>query len=113
MRFAWIVSVIGALALLGCDRFGQQLPECEAPEVVELTSKILSDSPLVKINEIEFEVSVPTEVRYEKDTAKRICRAVLTSELGTEGIYYSISWQKKDEGLIWIEVYGNEDPQGG
>lgn len=84
-----------------------QLPAVDAPEVVELAQQIIREIPAAKhsgglVGQIT--ISNPGEISYDKKQQKRVARAELKSNLGSEVIFYTVEWQNRSKGLFLVQI---------
>jgi hypothetical protein len=49
-------------------------------------------------------ISNPGEMSYDKHQQKRVARAELKTNLGSEVIYYTVEWQNRKKGIIWVQI---------
>ena len=93
-------------------------PACDAPEVIELAKHALEGSAPFKVLDEKVEgIDMPGEARYDRDAKKRVCRGMLkmsvrdktSADLGSQALYWTVEWQNKDKGLIWLQIMGNTD----
>jgi hypothetical protein len=49
-------------------------------------------------------ISNPGEISYGKQHQKRVARAELKTHLGSEVIYYTVEWQNRSKGIIWVQI---------
>ena len=103
-------TVLAVLAL--CASFGAYsmystgtLPNCNSPEVVQLTNQIVSESPAVQILGLtDISISSHGEKHYNSSSETRFCRGVLKTPLGDEVISYSVEWHNKNTGEFWVQI---------
>ncbi len=100
-----IVIIFGVITLSGCDKFSKQLPTCDHDTTIKLTSQIINDLPLAKAAGATF-VSLKNikEQGFNKNSEIRACEATLVTTKGEDQLQYSIKWQDKSSGNIWIEA---------
>jgi hypothetical protein len=83
------------------------LPAVDAPEVVQLAEQIIRGSPAIKVSGGligSIAISNPGEISYDKQHQKRVARAELKTNLGSEVIYYTVEWQNRSKGIIWVQI---------
>ena len=104
---AVISTAIVGLSLVGCS--GSGLPNCNDKNVVDLANQALGGSLIGMMlsganNGSPVTIQSPTEERYDSESKKRICKAIIKTELGgSQKVHYSIEWHDKDKGMIWLE----------
>ena len=80
------------------------MPACEDADVLNVVRGMLREAPLNKARGVTgFRFEFPAETLFQNSPPKRFCRAVMHTYLATERIYYAVSWQKKSQGVMWVE----------
>lgn len=98
------VGVLWTLATLAMYRAGD-VPTCDSPEVIALTEKIIRDDLAVKATGIKINgLKMPAEQSYNASAEKRVCRAMVSTELDEEPITYSVEWHDKSKSYIWVSI---------
>lgn len=100
-------SIVVSLAFLAAPFLAAPvLPAVDAPEVVELAQRAINESPAVKLTGLAGNITIanPGEMSYDKSHQKRVARAELKTSLGTEVIYYTVEWQNRSKGIIWVQI---------
>jgi hypothetical protein len=101
---AVIVSLLFLAALLFAS---PTLPAVDAPEIVQLAERAIRESPAIKLSGGligTITISNPGEISYDKQHQKRVARAELKTHLGSEVIYYTVEWQNRSKGIIWVQI---------
>jgi hypothetical protein len=83
------------------------LPAVDAPEVVALAESAIRESPALKLTAGmvgSITISNPGEISFDKHLQKRVARAQLMTNLGSEVIYYTVEWQNRSKGIIWVQI---------
>ena len=104
------LAVIVALVVVdaGCYR---ELPAVDDPDVINTMQSAFREAPEIKRNSDSIgsiTISNATEISFDVHRQKRVARADLKSNLGSEVIYYSVEWQNRLIGS-WF-VRGQEHP---
>jgi len=112
VRNLFIPAVVVTLAFLGSSYLvGNELPAVDAPEVVEAAQSAIRESPAIKLSGETLgplTIANPGEISYDKRKQKRVARAVLKSNLGSEVVYYTVEWQNRSKGIIWVQFQDHE-----
>lgn len=115
VRNLFLPGIIAAVVFLGsCFMVVPALPSVDAPEVVEAAQKAIRESPGNKRREDSLgtiTISYPGQVRYDWYHQKRMAKANLKTNLGTEVIYYSVEWQNRSKGTIWVQIRSQGDAE--
>ena len=100
-----IVIIFTGITLSGCDKFSKQLPTCDHEATIKLTGQIINDLPLAKAVGATF-VSLKNikEQGFNKNSEIRACEATLVTTKGEDQLQYSVKWQDKSTGNIWVEA---------
>jgi|688.fasta_scaffold170430_2 hypothetical protein len=100
-----IAIIFTVIAISGCDKFSKQLPTCDHDATIKLTGQIINDLPIAKAAGATF-VSLKNikEQGFNKNSEIRACEATLVTTKGEDNLQYSIKWQDKSSGNIWIEA---------
>jgi hypothetical protein len=80
------------------------LPAVDSPEVVQLAQRAITESPAFKLAGLAITIANPGEISYDRASQKRVARAELRTNLGTEVIYYTVEWQNRNKGIIWVQI---------
>lgn len=89
------------------------LPRANAPEVVALVKTIIQDSEYYQANKQKIgaiTVRDPVEISFDNDKQRRVARAKVASTLGEDPIFYTVQWQDRKQGTVYIEVF-NQQPK--
>jgi hypothetical protein len=108
---AAIFGIIGGLwvALTIVGYMVGSLPACDAPEVIRLAEQAIRESPVIKLTGLQIDgISTPGETGYDAVNEKRTCRGVLKSSLGQEVVQYSVDWQNKANGVVWVQILAQQ-----
>lgn len=100
-------AIVVALAFLAAPFLAApMLPEVDSPEVVALAQRAISESPAIKLTGLAGNITIANqgEISYDRTNQKRIARAELRTNLGTEVIYYTVEWQNRSTGIIWVQI---------
>ena len=84
-----------------------KLPQVDAPEVTSLVIQLVKDSlEVAEMREENGDLKLVdvAEISFDEDTQKRIARALLSTKLGTENIYYSVEWHDRENAMILVQV---------
>lgn len=86
-----------------------KLPNCSDQSTINTLKSAISSTPAYKILNIQnIEINNVSE-RPSSTKDKKICRASLEiPNIGSQVIYYSIDWQNKDKGEIWVQTIDGE-----
>lgn len=93
--------------LLGCNL--KKLPPCDDAQVKTLARSALQNAPAFRTRFMNFQIGIPGETRYKASPPKRVCRAALTSTMGSETLFYTVEWQNQKKNIIWVQIMGNRD----
>jgi hypothetical protein len=101
-------AVVVSVLLLAAISFGSPaLPAVDAPEVIQAAERAIRESPAIKVSGGllgPITISNPGEISYEKTQQRRVARAELKTNLGSEVIYYTVEWQNRSKGIIWVQI---------
>ncbi len=87
------------------------LPAADAPEVVAVAQRAIEESPAGKLGGAlvgPLSITDAAEIRYDSAKQKRTARALLKTKLGSETIYYTVEWQNRSKGLIWVQIQDHQ-----
>jgi hypothetical protein len=109
MRMGLVLAAAASVA--GCCNAGRsQLPKCDAPTVTSLAKKAIEDAPANKSRGLLISnMGIPGETRYDSSKPKRVCRTTITTQAGTQVLFYSVEWQDKAKGVIWVQTMDADD----
>lgn len=85
----------------------QELPKVNDPTVIATAKQAIEKIYLPEIVG-PANISDIGEIRYDKTHGKRYARALLRTKLGAEPIYYTVEWQNKVKGQIWVSIQPDE-----
>ena len=104
----FLPAVVVALAFCAAPFLAApQLPSVDAPEIVQLAERAIRESPAIKLSGGligTVVISNPGEISYDKHQQRRVARAELKTNLGSEVIYYAVEWQNRSKGIIWVQI---------
>lgn len=105
-------AIVVAVLFVAAPFFASpSLPAVDAPEVVALAQQAIEQSPAVKLTGAlvgPISISDVGEVSYDSKKQKRIARGILKTSLGSETIYYTLEWQNRSKGMIWVQIQAHE-----
>lgn len=94
-----IFGAIGLYFALG----GKSLPGCDQSDTKDLVGKIINDLPVARAQNTQYvALKNVVEQGYNKTTELRSCQAILVTTAGENSIQYSVKWQDKTKGLIYV-----------
>jgi hypothetical protein len=87
------------------------VPKVDDPEIVTTLRQALEESQGLKELGVIPPITVtnPTEVRFDRLKQKRIAHATLTTNLGSDQVFYSVEWQNRYVGTFMVRVLENGD----
>ncbi len=104
-------AVVSLLFLAAPFLASPTLPAVDAPEVIAAAQRAIEESPAHKLTRSivgPVSISDPAEVSYDSKKQKRVARAIMKSQLGSERIYYTVEWQNRSKGTMWIQIQDHE-----
>jgi|694.fasta_scaffold140390_3 hypothetical protein len=99
--------VVSLLSLAALFLASPTLPAVDAPEVLATAQQAIEESPAGKLTGAlvgPIKITDAGEVSYDSGKQKRVARAVLKTKLGSEVIYYTVEWQNRSKGIIWVQI---------
>jgi hypothetical protein len=104
-----LVAAVAFLAPSVRAWFGEPaLPSASDPDVIALVERSITDSPWYQAGKDEIgaiTIHNPVEVSFDPEKQRRVCRAVLVSNLGEYPIFYTVEWQDRNKRIIAVQVY--------
>lgn len=100
-------AVVSLLFLAAPFLASPVLPAVDAPEVIAIAQRAIEESPAFKLaGSLVGPISISDvgEVSYDRAKQKRIARGIFKTKFGSETIFYSVEWQNRSKGIIWVQI---------
>ncbi len=91
-----------------------ELPAVDSADVLSIVKTVVDDSLTqqgVRAEMGEITINDPVELSFDPDSQVRTAKATVSWELGEIPLFYTVTWQDRSRGVIYVQLF-DQDPNG-